>query len=115
MAFANPYLAVRNLSMGLAGTDFQHHVTFARAAENYRRSFVKKMNKDMEVNHKPGIAYGDYNLGKEMLASIDPFSYEPPRAVSILGDQWRSLMALAFWFVALMVASLLYAPKIPKI
>ena len=54
--FINPYMAIRNISMALAGTDFHHHVTFAKAAEDYRRNFVKKMNKDMEVNHKPGVA-----------------------------------------------------------
>ncbi len=57
VGFLNPYLAIRHLSMALAGTDFTHHVTFARAAENYRRDFVKLMNQDMEVNHKPTIAY----------------------------------------------------------
>ncbi len=113
--FINPYLAVRNLSMALAGTDFHHHVAFARAAENYRRAFVKKMNKDMEVNHKPGIAYGDYSVGEEMWSSIKPFQYNLPDAATLLYNQWRSIVALAFWLVLLFSISMTYAPKIPKL
>jgi ABC-2 type transport system permease protein len=110
--FINPYMAIRNLSMALAGTDFQHHVAFARAAENYRRGFVKKMNKDMEVNHKPGIAYSDYKLDKEMWASIEPFRYELPNTASILSSQWRSVAALGFWLMALFVVASLLVQKI---
>ena len=113
--FINPYLAIRNLSMALAGTDFHHHVTFARAAEDYRRGFVKKLNKDMEVNHKPGIAYGDYNLGEEMWASIDPFRYELPDVSTILSRNWRSIGALAFWLFGLLLVAAAYSPKISRL
>lgn len=114
-AFINPYLAVRNLSMALAGTDFTHHIAFAKAAEGYRRAFVKKMNNDMEVNHKPGIAYGDYKIGEEMWTSIAPFSYQLPSLSNILSDQWRSIMALLLWTVVLMMLSYTLAPKIAKL
>ena len=113
--FINPFLAVRNLSMALAGTDFHSHVAFTRAAENYRRAFVKKMNKDMEVNHKPGIAYGDYNLGKEMWASIEPFKYSLPSLSNILSNQWRSIVALCFWLGLLFSLAIVFAPKISKL
>ncbi len=115
VGFINPFLAVRHLSMALAGTDFHHHVAFAKAAENYRRGFVKKMNKDMEVNHKPGIAYGDYNVGGEMWSSIKPFNYTLPSTGSILSSQWRSIAALAFWLAGLLMLSFIYAPKISKL
>lgn len=113
--FINPYLAIRNLSMALSGTDFHHHVVFARAAESYRRSFVKKMNKDMELNHKPGVAYSDYNVGNEMWASVEPFQYQLPGVASILAMQWRSIAALLFWLVLLMVLSSRFSRNIPKL
>ncbi len=113
--FINPYLAVRNLSMALAGTDYSHHVAFAKAAENYRRNFVKKMNKDMEVNHKPDIAYGDYSVGEEMWSSIEPFKYELPSPATILANQWRCTVALAFWLVGTLLLSSYYTPKISKL
>ena len=113
--FVNPYLAVRNLSMALAGTDFEHHIAFAKAAENYRRAFVKRMNKDMEVNHKPGVAYSDYEVGEEMWSSIEPFTYQLPSTGKILSNQWRSILALTFWLVGLFFVSNIYAPKISKL
>ncbi len=112
VGFINPYLAIRNLSMALAGTDYTHHVAFAKAAEDYRRNFVKKMNKDMEVNHKPGVAYGDYTVGDEMWSSIAPFEYELPSPSAILVNQWRSTAALAFWLLGLFLISFISAPKI---
>jgi ABC-2 type transport system permease protein len=98
----NPYLAIRNLSMGFSGTNFENHVTFSKAAENYRRDFVKKMNKDMELNHKPGVAYGDYNVGIELWSSITPFSYDTPNVSSILASKWRSILSLSVWTLLLM-------------
>ncbi len=113
--FINPYLAARNLSMSLAGTDFKHHVTFARAAEHYRRAFVKKMNKDMEVNHLPGVAYNDYKVGMEMWASIDPFAYKLPDLGTILSNQRISIAALASWLIGLMFLAYFFTPKISKL
>ncbi len=115
VGFINPFLAIRNLSMAIAGTDFQHHVVFTRAAEDYRRAFVKKMNKDMEVNHKPGIAYGDYNVGEEMWSSVEPFAYHLPKLGSILKNQWRSVSALSLWLVVLFALVPLYIAKVPKL
>ncbi|MEO1052564.1 MAG: DUF3526 domain-containing protein [Bacteroidota bacterium] len=113
--FINPFLAVRNLSMSLAGTDFYHHVTFAKEAENYRRAFVKKMNKDMELNHKPDVAYGDYSVGEEMWSSIGPFQYELPSTATILSNQWRSVTALVLWMVVLLAMAFIYSPRISEL
>ena len=115
VGFLNPYLAIRNLSMGLAGTDFKHHVLFARAAEDYRRAFVKKLNKDMELNHKPGVAYADYNVGDDMWSQVDPFQYRLPGTADVLASQWRGIAALVLWLVALTGISMLLSAKIPVI
>jgi ABC-2 type transport system permease protein len=112
-SFITPFLAIRNLSMALSGTDFNSHLTFTKAAEHYRRAFVKKMNKDMELNHKPGVAYGDYKLDSEMWASIEPFNYQLPKVGSILAQQWRSIAALGSWLVALLLVSSYTTRKIP--
>ncbi|MEM6843502.1 MAG: DUF3526 domain-containing protein [Bacteroidota bacterium] len=115
MGFLNPYLAIRHFSMALAGTDFTHHITFARAAENYRRDFVKQLNKDMELNHKPGVAYADYKVGDEMWDSIPPFRYELPSTATILATQWRSVSAMVLWLVALSLIGSQLAYRIPKL
>jgi hypothetical protein len=73
------------------------------------------MNKDMEINHKPGIAYGDYKLGKEMWGSIEPFDYQLPDPYTILISQKRSLGAILTWLFGLFLIASFYAPKIPKL
>ncbi len=115
LGFINPYLAIRNLSMALAGTNFYHHTNFARAAESHRRKFVKTMNKDMEVNHKPAIAYSDYKVGEEMWSSTAEFEYDLPSTSSILSRQWRSITALGLWMLVLLALSTIYSNKIPTI
>ncbi len=112
VGFIDPYLAIRNLSMALSGTDFHHHIVFARAAEQYRRDFVKKMNKDMEINHKPGVAYRDYSVGKEMWSSIDSFSYESPSISKTLSAQKSSVSSLLLWVAALFLFVTFFAKKI---
>ncbi|MEM8526650.1 MAG: DUF3526 domain-containing protein [Bacteroidota bacterium] len=112
LGFFNPYLAIRNLSMGLSGTDFHHHIAFAKAAEDYRRYFVKEMNKDMEVNHKPGVAYADYKIGKEMWSSISPFSYQQPSFNEVLQHHWRSWSALLLWIGGLLALVFTFSKRI---
>ncbi|MEO1449736.1 MAG: DUF3526 domain-containing protein [Bacteroidota bacterium] len=43
-ALANPYLALKNLSMALCGTDFESYVDFQHQAEDYRYKLAQKMN-----------------------------------------------------------------------
>jgi ABC-2 type transport system permease protein len=45
-ALVAPGLAVRLVSMALAGTDQAHHRHFATAAERYRRTLVGTMNQE---------------------------------------------------------------------
>ncbi|WP_299465202.1 DUF3526 domain-containing protein [uncultured Microscilla sp.] len=95
----NPLLAIRHISMGLAGTDYHHHVQFATEAENYRRKMVKMANKDMMVNHKPGIAYRDYNVGRSFWEKLPPFQYQMASLSQVLGQNLWGVGALLFWLV----------------
>jgi ABC-2 type transport system permease protein len=114
-SFINPYLAIRHLSMAFAGTDFHHHTAFARGAENYRRAFVKKMNKDMELNHKPEMAFSDYKVGSEMWDSIEPFNYQLPNVITTLSNQWRNVAALLLWLIGLIFSASIFSKNISKL
>ena len=69
----------------------------------------------MELNHKPGVAYSDYNVGKEMWASVAPFQYHLPGIASILAMQWRGIAALLFWLVLLAIFGSRFSASIPKL
>jgi ABC-2 type transport system permease protein len=98
-----PMLAVRALSMGLAGTDFGQHRHFLTAAEAYRRDIQRVMNGDIEKHQKPGQVY---LAGRELWEQVAPFEYTPPPAGWVLSQYTTSLLVLGVWLaaaVALMV------------
>jgi len=95
-----PALAIRSLSMGLAGTDFAQHRHFAVAAEDYRRLLNREMNLDIAQNSRPGETY---LAGPDLWAAIPDFTYEPPSAQWVLAGQRVSLLVLIGWMLAAMI------------
>jgi ABC-2 type transport system permease protein len=93
-----PLLALRSLSMALAGTDFDHHRHFAASAEQYRRMLVKAMNVDMIVNaDSAGFAY---QAGPEVWNRVPPFNYSSPDFTWVVARHVPALLALALWLLA---------------
>lgn len=93
----NPLLAIRHVSMGLAGTDYHHHIQFATEAENYRRKLVKMANNDMMLNHKPSIAYNDYNVGRSFWEKLPPFQYKMASLGQVMQQNMWGVSALLVW------------------
>lgn len=74
---AAPLAAVRPASMGLSGTDWNHHLHFAKTAEDYRRMLVKHMNDDLTYNSF--AKEFDKNIkGRELYEQVPPFVYAEP-------------------------------------
>jgi ABC-2 type transport system permease protein len=97
---AAPMLAVRSLSMGLAGTDFNQHRDFVGAAEQYRRGIQRVMNGDIAVNQKKGQVYlADQSLWQK----VPDFEYTAPPTSWVLGKYSTSVMILAGWLLAAVV------------
>jgi ABC-2 type transport system permease protein len=90
-----PFLAVRSVSMGLAGTDFEQHRDFAVAAESYRRELVKVMNAEMR-DHAGRQDFG-YISTPETWARVPAFTYEAPPVSVVLARQRFSLAVLGAW------------------
>jgi len=92
-----PMLAVRTLSMGLAGTDVAQHRDFATAAEAYRRDIQRVMNGDIAANQKKGQVYlADHTLW----AKVPEFEYTAPPASWVLTNHAIALAVLVGWLVA---------------
>jgi ABC-2 type transport system permease protein len=92
-----PLLAVRSVSMALAGTDFEQHRDFASAAETYRRRLIQTMNDAVASN-----AVG-YTGDAGPWSRVDAFEYVAPGVTWVLGNERWALTALAAW---LLVAAL---------
>ncbi|WP_247235638.1 DUF3526 domain-containing protein [Telluribacter sp. SYSU D00476] len=96
-SFLNPYLAVRHLSMGMAGSDFRHYIHFQNRAEEYRYHLAQGLNHIQATQLK----YGDKQtrLSSDTWKSFKPFTYETPSAGWALGNHLLSLVALLLWLV----------------
>lgn len=98
-----PLLAVRALSMALAGTDVEHHLRFQGAAETYRRYLVKHMNDYMTV-HAAGADFG-YLASPELWATVTDFEYESPSTVAVLSQHPIALALALGWALAATLAA----------
>ncbi|MCG8462581.1 MAG: DUF3526 domain-containing protein [Holophagales bacterium] len=94
----SPTLAVRSLSMALAGTDIARHHHFAQAAESHRRVLVKALNDDMTEN--AGAASFGYLASEELWQRTPEFTYQPPALGEVLGRQAPAFAVLALWLAA---------------
>lgn len=103
VALAAPLLAVRTLSMGLAGTDVEQHRHFAVAAETYRRDLMRQMNGDMTENSLTGDF--TYTVGAEVWEAVPPLQYAAPTLGWVLGNRILSLLVLGTWLVGAIVAA----------
>ena len=103
VALAAPLLAVRTLSMGLAGTDVEQHRHFAVAAETYRRDLMRQMNGDMTENSLTGDF--TYTVGAEVWEAVPPLQYAAPTLGWVLGNRVLSLLVLGTWLVGAIIAA----------
>ncbi len=104
-ALASPLLAVRSVSMGLAGTDLWHHDRFADAAEQYRRRWVRRLNDDLTYNSRTGDT--TYRVGRAFWEATEDFTYQPPGVGESLPRLWGPLALLAGWTAGAVAFALL--------
>jgi ABC-2 type transport system permease protein len=97
----SPTLALRNLSMGLAGTDWQQHWHFAQAAEAWRRDMVRRMNEEL-IYRSATSDYGTNLRGREVWETVPDFVYAPPPVGFALANHRASLLTLCLWAAAVL-------------
>ncbi|MEM6792927.1 MAG: DUF3526 domain-containing protein [Acidobacteriota bacterium] len=102
-ALASPTLAVRSVSMALAGTDIERHRHFASAAEDHRRRLVKFLNDDLTYNS--GEASFGYLADEALWRSAPEFTYRAPALAATLRDQAPALVLLAAWLLAALLVA----------
>ncbi len=93
----NPFLAIRQLSMALAGSDYVTHADFQQQAEKYRFRLVELMNNYARDHSKTGD--WDFTVNKEVWSQLPDFPYNTPSVSAVLGRNSVSLAALGLWLV----------------
>ncbi|UPT93233.1 DUF3526 domain-containing protein [Bradyrhizobium barranii subsp. apii] len=96
---AIPVIALRDFSMGLAGTDFSQHRDFSTAAEMQRRKIQDIVSQDLIDHADPlGNAHFTYKAQSSLWATVPQFKYQLPPASFALTHHWPALVLLAITF-----------------
>lgn len=99
-AALNPYLAIRTLSMALAGSDLAHYADFQWQAETFRFEMVQQLNQ----LHLTEIKFdNDRNqrVHKERWQDFPAFTFRPQTIGWALQQHWLSVASLLGWSVLL--------------
>jgi ABC-2 type transport system permease protein len=110
-AVINPYLAIRRLSMALAGSDLAHYTEFQWQAEDFRCEMVQKLNQ----LHLTEIRFENdraQRVSHEHWETFPPFEYRPPTIGWALRREWLSAAALVGWSLILIAIVRCIKPRI---
>jgi ABC-2 type transport system permease protein len=107
VSFLNPYVAIKNLSMGLSNTDYDSYIDFQKQAEDYRYNMAQKMNA-LQIkyisNKKPATTDKPLTIDKEHWADVDEFYYEPKGIGEVLRSEIISIISIIIWIILLFAA-----------
>jgi len=109
-AVLSPLLAVRSISMAMAGTDLAHLRDFTEKTERYRRMLNKTMNLDAAHNSRTGEYF--YFAGKSLWEKVPEYRYDAPDAGWALRGQALPVAILAGWLIAAGIGLALAARKL---
>jgi ABC-2 type transport system permease protein len=91
----SPAIPLSHWSSAIAGTDLGAHRHFAVAAEQQRRTLIRRINEDMMVNGA-GQAY-DYLADADFWRTVPDFDYRAPSAKWALRSALIDLLLLLAW------------------
>ncbi len=115
MAFFNPFMAIKNLSMTLSGTDYNAYIDFQRQAEAYRYAMAQKMN-ELQIkyisNKKPGPSDKPYIIDQKHWQEVPEFQYRPTGISAVLKTEVITFLAFIFWITALICIIQLMSKKL---
>jgi ABC-2 type transport system permease protein len=112
-ALINPYLAMRALSMALAGSDVAHYAEFQWQAESFRYEMVQKLNQ----LHMDEIKFeNDRNqrMSHERWQDFPAFAFRAPSAGWAIQQQWLSIASLLGWSGLLLLLMRRITPRVTQ-
>lgn len=100
LAFVNPYMAIKNLSMALSNTDFSSYTEFQEQAEAYRYHVSQEMNElQMKyISNNAKSSAGKTNIiNKKHWEDLHDFQYKPSGISKVFKNELISILAFLFW------------------
>ena len=114
LALVNPFMAIKQLSMALAGTDFSSYIDFQNQADNYRYDLAQTMNELQMEYIKPNVnsSEGSVNvIGHEHWEEFNDFEHEPVLLATSISNNFLSVVSILIWPLLMMILLLTTAKK----
>lgn len=99
LSLVNPYLAIRQFSMAVAGSDFTTYEHFATQTEDYRFKMAQRLN-DLHMNEIKAEKDREQKVGRETWERFPAFEYREPPIAETVRQQIPALISVAFWTIA---------------
>ena len=97
----DPYLAVRNFSMSLSGSDLRSAFAFQEQAELYRFNMVKYLNNYLRDFSRTGE--WDKTAPSSIYSKIPDFTFIPNSTSTVLLHNILSIISLLIWTIACII------------
>lgn len=99
LSLINPYLAIRQFSMAVAGSDFTTYEHFATQTEEFRFEMTQKLNA-LHMNEIKTENDRTQKVGREAWERFPAFTYREPSIGETLRVQIAALLSVIFWTIA---------------
>lgn len=93
-AFISPYLSIKQLSRGFAGTDVFHHRDFHREAGIYRDEFIRTLNLELAKSNRMD---GHYAVSAHFLGGMRKFDYKSPSTSEVIRSLLPVEISMLYW------------------
>lgn len=108
VSFINPFIALRDLSMGICQTDYANQVVFEQQVQTYRLYMMRYLNEYMSYHTKAGD--WDTKATRDVFTGLKKFTYKPLTIYQSIGNYSLLVIAILLW-LALGYISIEWASK----
>lgn len=117
-AVFNPYLAIKNLSMALSGTDYMAFKDFQEQTETYRYELAQHMN-ELQIEHIANTVSSSAEKGavisKRYWENTPDFEHQFLPFSTVLRHELLSFLSLFLWLGGMILLTITYSNRIKVI
>ncbi len=114
----NPYLAIKNLSMALSGTDYMAFNDFQQQTETYRYDLAQHMN-NLQIKHIANTVSSSAEKGavisKSYWENTPDFEHQSLPLATVIRHELLSFLSLLLWLGGMAFLALTYSNRIKVI
>ena len=96
-SLVNPFIALKDLSMGICKTDYSNQVIFEQQVQDYRLYMMRYLNEYMSYNTKAGDY--DTKATRDVFTKLKKFNYKPLTATQSLSNYSLLIVAFLLWII----------------